>query len=83
MVNVPTHKSIDKWGIRMMFRRTDMDLKRKGVTRHPSKVSITCQTCFAPMHISPNQGNMERSGEQYVRDFASLLIACLWQKHQK
>ena len=28
-----THEPIDKWQIRMMFGRTDMDPKRNGITR--------------------------------------------------
>ena len=37
---IQTHKSINKWRIRM-FRPTDMDPRIKGVIRHPRIVSIT------------------------------------------
>ena len=35
-----THESIDKWQIRMIFGQTEMDPKRKGVTRRLERVSI-------------------------------------------
>ena len=61
-----------------------MDPNRKGTTtRCPRKVSVFGKHVSPTMSISPNKGNMERSGEKYVLDFESLLMVCLWQKHQK
>ena len=58
-----------------MFRRTDMDPKRKDTIRRPWKVSINRSACFANHAYEPEPMEIGKDREKkYTRDFESLLV---------